>query len=241
VPPRLPANPLIVALDTDDLDAAVGLVGDLERHVGMAKVGLELFSSHGPGAVRAVADHAPVFLDVKLHDIPTTVERSARVLGRLGVSLLTVHASGGPAMIAAAATGLAAGADEVGHPAPLLVAVTVLTSLSDGDLAAAGQAVVAEQVPRLARLASSAGADGVVCAPRDLAAVRDAIGVEPVVVTPGIRPPGAVHDDHARAATPAQALADGADLLVVGRPITAAPNPVAAASAILDDVPRGRR
>lgn len=234
--PDLPTNPLVVALDTADLGRATRLTERLARHVGLAKVGLELYSAHGPASVEATAAHAPVFLDVKLHDIPTTVGRAAKVLGRLGVALLTVHASGGPAMVAAAAEGLGAGADESGAPAPLVIAVTVLTSLSDGDLADVGQEAAGDQVPRLARLAVAAGAAGVVCAPRDLGAVRDAIGDGPVVVTPGIRPTGSGHDDHARAATPAEALDAGADLLVVGRPITAADDPVAAAARILDRI-----
>ncbi len=234
--PDLPANPLAVALDTSDLGDATRLIEQLARHVGLAKVGLELFAAHGPGAVAAVSAHAPVFLDVKLHDIPTTVERAASVLGRLGVALLTVHASGGQTMVAAAKEGLAAGADGAGGPPPLVIAVTALTSLSDADLAAVGQATAGEQVPRLARLAVEAGADGVVCAPRDLGAVREAIGDGPVVVTPGIRPAGTGHDDHARAATPVEALDDGADLLVVGRPITAADDPVAAAAGILEEL-----
>lgn len=234
-------NPLIVALDLADLEEATALAARLAHRVGSVKVGLELFSAYGPDAVDAVAAHAPVFLDMKLHDIPNQVGRTARVLGRLGVSLLTVHASGGPAMVTAAAEGLAAGADEAGRPRPLLVAVTVLTSLTDADLDLVGQRPAGEQAPRLARLAVEAGAHGVVCAPRDLPVVRSTIGTEPVVVTPGIRPSGSGHDDHARATTPAHAIADGADLLVVGRPITAAEDPVAAAEGILRGLEQARR
>lgn len=239
--PETPANPLIVALDLPDLEEASALAARLARHVGLVKVGLELFSAHGPHAVTELAAHAPVFLDVKLHDIPHQVGRAARVLGGLGVSILTVHASGGRAMVAAAADGLAAGADAAGHPPPLLVAVTALTSLSDDDLDSVGQGTAGEQVPRLAELAVAAGADGVVCAPRDLGQVRAVLGSGPVVVTPGIRPSGTDHDDHARGASPSQAVAAGADLLVVGRPITTAEDPVAAAQAILRELQQGLR
>jgi orotidine-5'-phosphate decarboxylase len=165
-----------------------------------------------------------VFLDLKLHDIPTTVERAAARLADLGVGLLTVHASGGPAMVAAAVAGLG----EAGR----ILAVTVLTSMSDDDLAATNQPPAATQVPALAAMAVGAGAPGLVCAPRDLAAVRGAVGSGVVLVVPGIRPAGSGDDDHARAATPAAAVADGADLLVIGRPITRAADPVAAADAI---------
>lgn len=215
---------LIVALDVPELDEADRLASQLAGHVGWFKVGLELFSAHGPAAVERIAAHGPVFLDVKLHDIPTTVERATRRLASIGVGLLTVHAGGGAAMVRAAVEGLA-GSGQV-------LAVTVLTSTSDTELAEVGLPGAAEQVPRLARLASTAGADGLVCAPKDLRAVRDAVGTGPLLVTPGIRPAGDDHDDHARAATPAAAIADGADLLVVGRPITRSVDPVAAARSI---------
>jgi orotidine-5'-phosphate decarboxylase len=163
-------------------------------------------------------------LDVKLHDIPTTVERAVRRLAPLDVDLLTVHAGGGAAMVAAAVGGLGT--------AGRILAVTVLTSTSDDELATMNQPPAAQQVPTLAQLAVSAGAPGLVCAPRDLPAVRAAVGPDVLLVTPGIRPAGTGDDDHARAATPASALADGADLLVIGRPIVRADDPVAAADAI---------
>jgi orotidine-5'-phosphate decarboxylase len=219
-----PHERLIVALDVPSLDEADELAARLAGEVGWFKVGLELFAAHGPVAVTTIAAHGPVFLDVKLHDIPTTVERAAARIAELGAGLVTVHAGGGPAMVAAAVRGLGAAAE--------VLAVTVLTSTSDLELAALGQEPAAVQVPRLARLAVDAGAPGLVCAPRDLTAVRAAVGTEPRLVTPGIRPAGAGVDDHARAATPANAVADGADLLVVGRPITRAEDPVAAARSI---------
>lgn len=216
-----------------ELDQAVEVARRLEGEVHAFKVGLELFGGHGPEAVRRVGTFGPVFLDLKLHDIPTTVERAARALGRLGVSMLTVHAGGGPAMVAAAVDGLAHGHPGGGGPEPLVLAVTVLTSLDDGDLERMNQPPVAEQVVDLAALAVEAGAPGLVCAPRDLTRIRDAVGDETVLVTPGIRPAGQGNDDHARAATPAEAIADGASYLVVGRPVTRADDPVAAARRIV--------
>ena len=229
-------NPIIVALDVPDLDEAVGLARRLQGEVGAYKVGLELFGAHGPDAVRRIGEFGPLMLDLKLHDIPTTVERAARVLGRLGVWLLTVHATGGGEMVSAAVTGLTGGAEEVGAPEPLVLGVTVLTSMSDEDLAGVGLPAASDSVPSLARLAVTAGAPGLVCAPRDLAAVRAAVGPDVTLVTPGVRPAGSAADDHARAATPAAALRDGADHLVIGRPITRAPDPVAAARTILEEI-----
>ncbi len=217
---------IIVALDVATLQEAEELAGSLVGEVGWFKVGLELYSAHGPAAIAAVRPYGPIMLDLKLHDIPTTVERAARRLARLDVGLLTVHASGGPTMVAAAVEGLGATGQ--------VLAVTVLTSMSDQDLAAIGAEPAVAQVPRLARLAVDAGAPGLVCAPRDLASVRAAVGDEVLLVTPGIRPAGAGDDDHARAATPAAAVHDGADLLVVGRPVTRADDPVAAVRSIAE-------
>jgi orotidine-5'-phosphate decarboxylase len=235
-----PHERIIVALDVPSLDEAEALARSLSGTVGWFKVGLELFSAHGPAAVARIRAYGPVFLDVKLHDIPTTVERAARRIAELGVGLVTVHASGGPAMVRAAVDGLG----EAGR----VLAVTVLTSLSDADLASVGAPAAATQVPALALLAVRAGAPGLVCAPGDLRVVRAAIGPDRLLVTPGIRPGGTSVDDHARAATPRSAVDDGGDLLVVGRPITRAADPVAAARAIAgelaggpSDVPRSRR
>ena len=219
-----PHERLVVALDVPTLAEAEGLARQLTGSVGWFKVGLELFAAHGPAAVESIRAHGPVFLDVKLHDIPTTVERAASRIAELGVGLVTVHAGGGGPMVEAAVRGLGSAGE--------VLAVTVLTSTSDAELAAIGLGPAAVQVPQLARLATQAGAPGLVCAPRDLPAVRDAVGPAVRLVTPGVRPAGAGSDDHARAATPAQAVADGADLLVVGRPVTRAPDPRAAAQAI---------
>ena len=208
----------MVALDVPTLEEAQSLARQLTGMVGWFKVGLELFSAHGPAAVEAIRVHGPVFLDVKLHDIPTTVQRAARRIADLDVGLLTIHAAGGPAMVRAAVEGFG--------DAGRVLAVTVLTSMSDEA-----------QVPALAQMAVAAGAPGLVCAPRDLAVVREVVGSDVLLVTPGIRPAGEADDDHARAATPASAVAGGADLLVIGRPITRAPDPVAAVAAILQAMP----
>ncbi|MDP8961028.1 MAG: orotidine-5'-phosphate decarboxylase [Actinomycetota bacterium] len=222
----------MVALDVADLAIAEQLARRLAGAVGFFKVGLELFSRYGPLAVERIGWHGQVFLDLKLHDIPATVGRSARQLGPLRVAMLSVHASGGPAMVKAAVEGLAEGGVDPGARS-LVVAVTVLTSLEDGDLATLGLPAAPEQAPRLARVAIGAGAAGVVCAPRHLSAVRAEVGSEPVVVTPGVRPASVSRDDHAHAATPEEAVAGGADFIVVGRPVTAADDPVKAARSIL--------
>lgn len=220
-------NPLIVALDTADRERLTTLARAVAPSVGGLKVGLQAYSVLGPDAVTLAAAHAPVFCDLKLHDIPNTVAAAAAAVGDLGVELLTVHAAGGPAMIAAAVKAA---------PDVAVLAVTVLTSLDDAALAVVGQPPSAEQVPRLARMAVEAGASGVVCAAAELAAVRAAIGDRPLTVVPGIRPAGGAHDDQARVATPRAALDAGADRLVVGRAITAAPDPAAAARVLLAEV-----
>ncbi|MBW3601286.1 MAG: orotidine-5'-phosphate decarboxylase [Actinobacteria bacterium] len=216
-------NPLIVALDTADLGRLSDLAGAVGPSAGHLKVGLQAFGAHGPAAVEAAAAHAPVFCDLKLHDIPTTVAGAAAAIAGLGVGMLTVHASGGPDMVAAAVRAA---------PRVRVLAVTVLTSLDDRALARVGQPAAGLQVPRLARLALDAGAGGLVCAPTDVAAVRSAVGPDVVLVVPGVRPAGTGADDQARVATPAEALRAGADHLVVGRPVTAAADPGAAARAL---------
>ncbi len=223
-PARVGAHRIAVALDVETLDEAERLAAALAGHVGVFKVGLELFAAHGPEAVRRIGAHGPVFLDLKLHDIPTTVERAARRLAELDVAFLTVHASGGPAMVAAAVDGLG------GHGQVL--AVTVLTSMQPDDLTAVGMDEAALSTPRLAALAVEAGAPGLVCAAPDLEVVRAVVPTSTTLVTPGIRPAGAGADDQARVTTPGSAVGDGASLLVVGRPITRADDPAAAADAI---------
>jgi orotidine-5'-phosphate decarboxylase len=198
-------------------------------HAALLKVGLELFSAEGGTAVGRIAAHAPVFLDLKLHDIPNTVAGAVRALAPLRPSWLTIHAAGGAAMIAAAR----AAAEQAGERRTRLLAVTVLTSLGAADLADTGVAGgPVQQVLRLARLAMASGADGLVCSPREVAPLRDALGDAPVLVVPGVRPAGSMADDQARTATPEEMAASGADFVVVGRPITTAPDPGAAAAAI---------
>ena len=222
-----PPNPLIVALDTSDLDAAVALAAAVRHEVGMVKVGLELFTVAGPRSVSRLAEHAPVFLDLKLHDIPTTVGRAARNAGRLGAAMVTVHALGGPDMVRAAVEGAGDGAGDAGVAPPAVVAVTVLSSLAE----AAGASPAS-----LAFEAVTAGARGAVVSGDDVKEVREALGRDPVLVVPGIRPSGARSNDHARVLTPAEAMEAGADRLVVGRPITESTDPAAAARAILQEI-----
>ena len=230
---------IIVALDVPSADAALRLARTLRGHVGMFKVGKEIFTAEGPDvARRLLAEGYKVFLDLKFHDIPNTVRGAAQQAGMLGVSLLTIHASGGSKMISAAVEGVraAATADRVGQTAKVL-AVTALTSLGPEDLAAIGfKGSPEEIVLRLAKLAQSAGADGVVASPREIEAIRKACGPDFLIVTPGIRPASGSSDDQARTATPESAIRAGADFLVIGRPITGAADPSAAADAIAQEM-----
>ena len=223
------ANPIHLALDTPDLPRALDMARRVRAHVGGYKVGLELFTSAGPDGVRAVAELGrPVFLDLKLHDIPNTVAASVRALAPLAPALLTVHAGGGAAMMAAARE--AAGA------ATKVVGVTVLTSLDDDDLGELGVGAGAgAQVGRLSRLAREAGLDGVVCSGREVGSLKDQ-WPDGAFVVPGVRPQGAEAGDQKRAVTPARALADGATVLVIGRPITESADPVAAARALAESL-----
>lgn len=226
-----PARRIIVALDVSLQEDLVRLVKALRGSVGMFKVGKELFCSMGPNAVKIVQDHGgEVFLDLKFHDIPNTVAGAVRSSCKLGVSMLTVHASGGKAMMKAA---LEEARSCLG--APMVMGVTVLTSLSDDDLAMVGLDGPAEAaVVRLGRMATECGLDGLVASPKELRALRKELGKSPFLVTPGIRPSGSVADDQRRVATPKQAVADGADFLVIGRPITKSKDPLEAVNAIAD-------
>jgi len=233
--PSLPRERIILALDTGDARQASDWAAQTAPHVGLVKLGLEGFTRHGPDLLRSVqaASGRPVFLDLKLHDIPNTVAGATASARELGAAMLTLHASGGPAMIAAARA--AAGPD-----GPLLLAVTVLTSTDEPTLAATGVAGgTTAHVLRLARLALEAGADGLVCAASELAALRHAFGPGPALVVPGIRPDAAPADDQARTATPAEAIAAGADWIVIGRPITRAADPGLAAAAIARSLVHG--
>jgi orotidine-5'-phosphate decarboxylase len=216
--------PLAVALDTADLETAVGWAAAAGPHVSTVKVGLELFLRHGHDAVlktREASGGRDVFLDLKLHDIPNTVAGAARSVAELAPTYLTVHASGGPEMVRAAVDAL---------PTTQVVGVTVLTSLTAEQLSAVGFAgSPRDAVLRLAVLAVEGGARALVCSPLEVADVRREVGPDVRLITPGVRPSGGASGDQARVATPQQALADGADLLVVGRPITGAPDVATAA------------
>jgi len=223
---------LVLALDVPTLDEARARVDLLAGSVGLIKVGSQLFTEAGPAFVRELrARGEGVFLDLKYHDIPNTVANAVARAADLGVSLLTVHALGGRAMLEAAAKAAA------GSPTRVL-AITVLTSHAEGSLAELGLGgSLPENVERLARLARSTGVQGVVASPHEVPLVRSACGKDFLVVTPGIRPSGAERGDQARAATPEAAVARGADYIVVGRPILEAPDPRAAALAIVASLP----
>ena len=222
------ADKLIVALDTVDLARASALALATAPHVGLFKLGLEFFLANGAAGVRAIAGR-PIFLDLKLHDIPNTVAGGIRAVLDLRPAMVTVHASGGAAMIEAARKA----AETAGADRPMIVGVTVLTSLDAAALASTGVASSpAEQVLRLARLALSAGADALVCSPLEVAMLRAELGPSARFVVPGIRPAGSAAGDQARVMTPAEAVAAGADWIVVGRPITGTADPGAAAAAI---------
>ena len=222
---------LIVALDVDSRKEAVEKVKAIGDPVGFYKIGLELFTAEGPDVVKAVKDLGKkVFLDLKFHDIPRTVERAVKSGVKLGVDLMTIHSVGGKAMIRAAADAAA----EFGETGPRILAVTVLTSLDQADLADVGIAgrTPAEQVAAMARFATENGAHGLVCSPKEVGALSKALKAGTLFVTPGVRPAGTAVGDQKRVATPAEAVRDGATHLVVGRPILAAEDPVAAARAI---------
>ncbi len=227
---KLPVNPVFVALDTADLDQAIAWADAVRPSVGGVKLGLEFFNSNGPDGVCRIVDFGlPVFLDLKFHDIPNTVAGAVRAVAGLGVAIINVHASGGPAMLTSAAEAAA----EHGANRPLVIGVTVLTSLDDDDLARVGQTgPAAAQVERLARLCQSCGLDGVVCSPAEIAALRAACGDDFRLIVPGIRPDGASTGDQKRIMTPRQARDLGADVLVIGRPITGADDPATAAARI---------
>jgi orotidine-5'-phosphate decarboxylase len=222
---------LIVALDVPKADAARALVDRLAGHVGMFKVGSQLFTAAGPDLVHEIVGRGEkVFLDLKFHDIPNTVAGAVASASRLGVSFIDVHGLGGRAMMEAGVGALPAMGTR-------LLAITILTSHDEESLGEIGvNGSMAESVRRLAQLAKEAGTDGVVASPHEVAVVREACGSDFLIVTPGIRPAGAAKGDQARAATPAAALAAGADYVVVGRPITEAADPAAAADAIVGEM-----
>ena len=220
------ANPVFVAIDTPDLEYALSLAEQVRSHVGGLKLGLEFLSANGPDSIKMFGKFGlPLFADVKFHDIPNTVAGAVRAIATQGIALVNVHAGGGAAMMKAALE-----AARAVNPATRVIAVTVLTSLGDDDLAAVGQVPpAADQVQRLATLTRQCGLDGVVCSAHEIARLRTALGPDFLLVVPGIRPAGSAVGDQRRVMGPAEALRAGADILVIGRPITTAPDPAIAA------------
>nr|PZN87655.1 MAG: orotidine-5'-phosphate decarboxylase [Acidobacteriota bacterium] len=237
-------NPILIALDVDTPDQAFTMADRLRGVVGGYKINTHLFTGAGPDVVREFVRRGDrVFLDLKFHDIPNTVAGAVAAAAALGVWMVNVHASGGPAMLEAARRGAEEGAKKAGVTRPLVTAVTVLTSLDAATLQALGiDESPIEHVVRLARLAQRAGLDGVVASPNEVRAIREACGDSFVIVTPGIRGGSARHgaDDQQRTATPAGAIEAGSSYLVIGRPITAAPDPRAAAEAIAREIAEAR-
>ena len=231
---RAVENPVFCALDTADLAKALDWARAIKPYVGGLKVGLEFFNANGPqGMAQIVELGLPVFADLKLHDIPNTVAGGIRAVLPLGISIVNVHASGGSAMMRAAADAAAT----AGAKRPKVIGVTVLTSLDASDLYATGvTGAASEQVLRLARLAKRSGLDGVVCAAHEIQMLRSEFGPDFMLIVPGIRPAGAATADQKRVTTPKEGHALGADILVIGRPITEAPDPAAAARAIRDEL-----
>ncbi len=230
-----PADRLIVALDFPDAQSALSMARVVGGAASTFKVGKELYTAEGPQVVKElVSAGRKVFLDLKFHDIPATAAGAVSAASRLGVSMLTVHALGGRKMLEAAVK--AAG---TGSSSPVILAVTVLTSLADSELPEVGiSGPAADQVLRLARLAKSAGCGGVVASPLEAGMLRRELGPDSLIVTPGVRPAGGPASDQARVATPAQAIAAGASHIVVGRPITASKDPAGAARGIVEEIAR---
>lgn len=226
-------NPIYVALDTPDLEYARNLASHVAPHVGGLKLGMEFLAANGPQGIRAFEDFGlPIFADTKFHDIPNTVVGAVRATAGLGVAIVNVHAAGGPAMLRAARE-----AAQAVNPKTKVIAVTVLTSLDDGDLVAVGQMPPArDQVVRLATLARDCGLDGVVCSAHEIAPLRAALGQDFLLIVPGIRPAGSEVGDQRRVMGPKEARAAGASILVIGRPITAAADPGEAARAIAESL-----
>jgi orotidine-5'-phosphate decarboxylase len=233
-----PQDRLIVALDVDSEKRALELVNKLKGEVKFFKIGLELFSSCGPSIVTTVKKTASrVFLDLKLHDIPTTVGKAAASLVRLGADIINVHALGGHDMMKKTAEAVKEEAQRLKAIPPKVIAVTVLTSMDENNLKKIGiNDTMESQVLNLARLAKDSGLDGVVASPAEAKLIREKIGKDFLIVTPGVRPVWASANDQKRIATPREALSNGADLIVIGRPIIEAPDPLQVARAILNEI-----
>lgn len=231
-------NPIFCALDTPDVEKAVSLAKQLTGSIGGAKLGMEFFYANGIAGYRAVLDAGlPIFLDLKLHDISNTVAKAVHSLMPLAPKIMTVHTQGGPGMMCAASEAATEAAKATGVERPKMVGVTILTSLDRTDLASIGvEGAVKDQVVRLGRLAKASGLDGVVCSPLEIEVLRDACGDDFMLVVPGIRPAGSPLGDQKRVLTPREAVDKGADVLVIGRPITGADDPAASAQSIADSL-----
>jgi orotidine-5'-phosphate decarboxylase len=229
---------IIVALDVPTLEEALSLIRLLRGRIGFYKVGLSLFTRVGPEGIRRLKDEGiRLFLDLKFHDIPAVVERASASAADMGADMFTVHASGGAAMVSAAARGAREAAESRSALPPVVLGVTVLTSLDRDDLETLGTTgSVSDRVRSLAIFAREAGADGVVSSAMESSMLREALGAEPVIVTPGIRPAGAETGDQKRVVTPAEAVRAGSDYLVIGRPIVKSDDPRGAASKIIDQI-----
>ncbi len=231
---------IILALDVDSKDKAIGLVEDLKKHIGVFKVGMQLFNITGPGIVKQINSMGGrVFVDLKFHDIPNTVAAAGRVMTGLDCYMFNVHAAGGREMMSTLVAEIEKEAVNLGAGVPLTLAVTVLTSISqeqlERDMFVSGLKVE-ELVVRWALMAKESGMSGVVCSPREISAIRKTCGPNFVIVTPGIRPAWSEKNDQKRITTPRQALDMGADYMVIGRPITKAQNPREAAERIIEEL-----
>jgi orotidine-5'-phosphate decarboxylase len=233
-----PKDRILIALDVDSAEKALALAGELKDYVGGYKIGKELFTSAGPELVRLISKHSKVFLDLKYHDIPNTVAGAAKAAANLGVYMFNVHASGGYEMMKAAADAVKQASEESGIKRPLVIAVTILTSINqeilNSELNIQGE--VKDQVIHLAKLAKKAGLDGVVASAKETKLIREACGDDFIIVTPGIRPLWAAKGDQKRVVTPKDAVADGSDYIVIGRAITDQPDRVEAAKRILEEI-----
>lgn len=233
-----PSERILCALDTTNVDEAATLAGELSPHVGGVKLGLEFFGANGPnGFLKVAKTNGNIFLDLKLHDIPNTVAKTIHALMPLHPKIMTIHTAGGPAMMQAAAEAATLAAKNEGCDRPIIVGVTILTSLDNEDIEAIGfQNKVSMQVVKLARLAKESGLDGVVCSPLEIKLIKESCGADFKLVVPGIRPAGCDTGDQKRVMTPEEAVNLGADYLVIGRPITKSDNPALSAQLIANEI-----
>lgn len=233
-----PSERILCALDTTNVDEAAILAGKLSSHVGGIKLGLEFFGANGPqGFLEVAKANRNIFLDLKLHDIPNTVAKTIHALMPLRPKIMTIHTAGGPAMMKAASEAATLAAKNEGCERPIIVGVTILTSLDNEDIEAIGfQNKVSIQVVKLARLAKESGLDGVVCSPHEIKLIKESCGADFKLVVPGIRPAGSDAGDQKRVMTPEEAVSLGADYLVIGRPITKSDNPAQSAQLIANEI-----